>query len=620
MQNTWIRLLHPRLNEDGRSIRVDVQSTDLASSSDFSVVVLERTTIRRKEAVVFDNEDVFVASSLVASIRRQINRRLWVEELCINESIEESNKYVSLRPKVFAAAEDLNIGLDDIQNTSSPSLWRIVEFCGGLTDERLEQMSASAFINEISIIEALFNRPFWSDMARVQEFSVARRLSLSWGTETADWELIGPALWKIEQHCKSKQLPQPLWLKNLFCISDLRYRRVHWPNNWNSLTLDVLTWTRHFTTKDPRDRLFRLVGVCADVEALVSNLDYGDSEAKVLTDLTRVVIDEVGLRVLDLKTTSPAESIALPSWVPNWFILPSNQTTKDFLSFYMQYKADHNTLGSRATGNTDILTTPTAIKTSILCAGSVDGFTASPDVELPGTPSSTARNTTPDAPYSGFEEQRVVSALLAALEPAEPAHGAIFIDAATRREIGNPAAFQIHRRCLRHLFTHGSLADIEDGAYRQRLLRWLEANASLMVRGQALREWTRAEFHLHMSAPDFYYEPEPPEPAHFATWLRSVQSFFEGGSRLAATTLGEVIRVDGDLRIWDKVCWLKGQKRPWLLRQVDGGQEYRLVGPVRLLQGIYDATTKFRDGEELNERDWEYIKQRGLWVEDVDIV
>ena len=190
------------------------------------------------------------------------------------------------------------------------------------------------------------------------------------------------------------------------------------------------------------------------------------------------------------------------------------------------------------------------------------------------------------------------------------------------REIGNPSAFQITRKCFRHLCTRGSLAAVQDIQYRNLVSSWLETNASMMIRGQPLHEWSRASFNLHPSAPDFIFVPEKPQPEHFAVFLEALRDFFERGSRLFVTDTGEVGRLEGvEVNQWDKVCWIRGSKSSYLLRGIDGARGHTLVGPVQI-QKSYVSTppTRYAEDRELRDEDWRELKRRGYWTEETELV
>ncbi|KAI0123070.1 heterokaryon incompatibility protein-domain-containing protein [Xylariales sp. AK1849] len=72
-----------------------------------------------------------------------------------------------------------------------------------------------------------------------------------------------------------------------------------------------------YSASDPRDVVFGLLGICADVKSLGLHADYRKSVAEVYTEATRAFLAHSPEYRLDY-CTFPKDLPGLPSWVPDW--------------------------------------------------------------------------------------------------------------------------------------------------------------------------------------------------------------------------------------------------------------------------------------------------------------
>ena len=85
---------------------------------------------------------------------------------------------------------------------------------------------------------------------------------------------------------------------------------------------------------DPRDHVFALLGMSADVAQLGITPDYSKSAAEVFTETAIALIRQQGLKVLTWNNADFASShsrCSLPSWAPDWtrpFLTPFSKETR----------------------------------------------------------------------------------------------------------------------------------------------------------------------------------------------------------------------------------------------------------------------------------------------------
>ena len=85
-------------------------------------------------------------------------------------------------------------------------------------------------------------------------------------------------------------------------------------------TFFLLQQNRNLKASLPRDKIYSLLGVAADVDSLGIVPDYSRPDVEVFTNLARrLFLQEQDLRILEYVFDAPISSFGQwPSWVPNW--------------------------------------------------------------------------------------------------------------------------------------------------------------------------------------------------------------------------------------------------------------------------------------------------------------
>lgn len=115
------------------------------------------------------------------------------------------------------------------------------------------------------------------------------------------------------------------YLRNLLLISPLAsvgqllYLRARVKEKgYNSLPLlELLRMGRDFVCRDPRDKVYALLGLASDLDILRIEPNYSKPPAEVLTDTAlRILRTSSNLDLLN--SVDNSKEIKLPSWVPDW--------------------------------------------------------------------------------------------------------------------------------------------------------------------------------------------------------------------------------------------------------------------------------------------------------------
>ena len=305
-------------------LRFTLGNVSMAEAGNFVYLTLAVEESSETEVARINGEATVISGHLSRALQSLAAARecnVWVEEICVNQrSIEDRDQHIKLRPQLIRAARKVvcYTEIDKGSALSPEQLWQSVR----AVDESNTEEQERAFDN----LQSFFGRPVWSKMGLLQEIPMGHSSMLYKG-QFFDWTHLGSALWKLQTYRKATGEQKPeLWA--VFCINNMWYRRNSMSTSasstqrWETSTLDAVTWSAPLKTKDPRDRLFKLFGVCFDAEEMLRSPSYGKSIETVYTDFTKAIVDDFGLEVLRLVAGTRPGVVSyyhrLPSWVPDF--------------------------------------------------------------------------------------------------------------------------------------------------------------------------------------------------------------------------------------------------------------------------------------------------------------
>jgi hypothetical protein len=289
---------------------------------------------------------------------------LWIDALCIDQSdeIEKSEQLEQMR-QIYVQAlsviawlgpttDNSDVALHWIQQYGKRSLdlgigtkpelrlrylLEALEATGkGLVDARLKEFTEDlkedlsptnlGHADIITALSRLFKRPYWSRIWVVQELSSASRLTFMCGNSTVKDDHLNHALRLLRnfgqyRHLKRTHEPpiahSPGVSVNSIDTYDpinlMKFRRAA----VRSPLIHLMRSFRHFQATDPRDKVFALLGIGKDTEALGLHPDYRKSCQEVYSNLARRLIHNGYVELLSL-CEFPKQINGLPSWVHDW--------------------------------------------------------------------------------------------------------------------------------------------------------------------------------------------------------------------------------------------------------------------------------------------------------------
>ncbi|CAE7206224.1 hypothetical protein P3342_011437 [Pyrenophora teres f. teres] len=240
--------------------------------------------------------DLLVTSNCASALRRlrlaSNERMLWIDAICIDQAnTQERNHHVELIAKIYSSASQVLVylGEEDL-GFASQSLW--------LDSERRQ-----------SALKRLFSKRWVSRVWVIQEVALAQKVVMVTGEATCQMDASLMCRIRGRARAYGLQVPGPL----------------AWDPLVSAPTRDLLTllyMTRGCRSKDPRDKVYGLLGLVGERLQNLIAIDYSQSVEEVLTrTAAAIIICQEDLEVLAYASLSLGSRHAanrLPTWVPDW--------------------------------------------------------------------------------------------------------------------------------------------------------------------------------------------------------------------------------------------------------------------------------------------------------------
>ncbi|TVY15876.1 Heterokaryon incompatibility protein 6, OR allele [Lachnellula arida] len=275
---------------------------------------------------------------------------LWIDALCIDQSddvekgeqIEQMGQIYSEALSVITwlgpAADNSDVAMQWIQRYARHRrLLEKADLCGTESVEgkiqtfiedlkiQLSQDSAEQLMC-VAAVEQLLKRPYWSRVWVVQELVSTSNTLFVCGTEEVTEDALHHSLrllrnfrryhtLKVSQDTSASQSQRAsiISIDTQHPITLLKFRRATGPFP----LIYLMRSLRKFGATDPRDKVFALLGIAGDAEALGLHPDYRKSCEEVYTELALTLIRNGYHDPLSLSDSS-RHITGLPSWAPDW--------------------------------------------------------------------------------------------------------------------------------------------------------------------------------------------------------------------------------------------------------------------------------------------------------------
>ncbi|KAI2633889.1 heterokaryon incompatibility protein-domain-containing protein [Xylaria nigripes] len=332
-----IRLLRLLPLSSGDDMGCDIINHDLDNILE-EYEAVSYTWGETKEAVIRINGRPIRTSEKVLRMLQTLRdtwkpRLLWIDNICINQADATERSYqVSLMRHIYYRATNMIMWLDPSPETGvAIDLLLEISRSPGLTGlqgshiygRRDQQKRFSALVRFIE--NDYFNR-LWV----IQEIASARNIQVLCGEQVIEWENLSSVMKFMAKPEMLRHFQRTEEMGVVACNQDsLRHIGIILTTKAfvlsglsPSLTFALCTF-RSFKCKDPRDKVFGLLGLVRSPNDPLIRPDYSKSELEVYKDAAKYVLVTEGtsrkLPILAFTGVGQCRRLReLPSWVPDW--------------------------------------------------------------------------------------------------------------------------------------------------------------------------------------------------------------------------------------------------------------------------------------------------------------
>jgi len=246
------------------------------------------------------------------------DRRLWVDSICIDQSnVMERNHQVKNMIAIFRNAVRVLVFLGD----GDPELDRLLEY---MTNDVGGQLPRTT--DFISLFRCRWFHRVWV----LQEVAVAKSILVRYGNHQLIWEVLLQQGNLFTDIMASKRIPLMLPPVVSYALVQTNTGSRHLQDKSDLLAL--LRVSRNCSCKDPRDKVYAVMGLLKDESHLALSADYSAPVTSGWVFLQAAAWHISRIESLDiLSQVEGTSGITMPSWVPDW-------TRKSPSSLPAQYK------------------------------------------------------------------------------------------------------------------------------------------------------------------------------------------------------------------------------------------------------------------------------------------
>ena len=198
---------------------------------------------------------------------------VWIDAICINQNnVAERNQQVSIMADIYRSAESVYIWLGRGDEDTSYAIEHI-------RDCKPETEFDSTIFSEC--VEKLFKASHWTRRWVLQEFALAKKLVIAYGTQRTTWDQV---MDQVPRKTDTRVLLEQSTASQTF----RKFKEVRGASHRNDVSLlQLMEIFQHSRCADPRDKAFALRGIARDGQQLAVKYDesFGDLYFRILSIL-----------------------------------------------------------------------------------------------------------------------------------------------------------------------------------------------------------------------------------------------------------------------------------------------------------------------------------------------
>ena len=353
-----IRLIYFGESFERDSISITLQTLDLNSKPIFQALSYEWGSNQLSKSISCGGRKLLVTENLYqALLVIDKSSPLWVDAICINQAdVSERNAQVRLMSSIYGSASTVlaylgaGTGTDQFALAALTSYYNFIQ-----TSPMRRNFGETALNEEYDIVQKFFDEDdldwnkdslvwealralikcsYFQRMWIVQELTLAPQAICVCGTGSIDFDVLDEVIHSIWRSGHSPKLvtdaSADAGVAQVLNVGLLRSRAQQ--GLPNQLTMLLAVNCQRLAT-DPRDMVFALLDLSADIHSSIFLPDYGLEVEEVYKRLTLICLEgqkSYGILSLVSQNDDAVENCQLPSWVPRLDRKPQDVATRPF--------------------------------------------------------------------------------------------------------------------------------------------------------------------------------------------------------------------------------------------------------------------------------------------------
>lgn len=283
-----------------------------------------------------DHGDLQIRPNLAAALyqlrRKDRERVLWVDAVCINQPVdEERNHQVALMAEIYRSAAKVLVWLGTEDSDSSLALHTLDYLGAQMECSRADTMLRSPECQEPSWYRSAFQLPF----STTEWTAIHRLIERTWFERLWIWQEVHLANLRVTVHCGPDDVPFYNLRRALICLrekqklpsANLRARlefvdRLLRDRSGTDFP-GLLSVTRLHKATNPKDRIYGVLGLAEFASLHIASMikpDYNLSLEEIYRDAFVAYLTDSGLLTLLRDCNLEQRRMKGPTWVPDWSV------------------------------------------------------------------------------------------------------------------------------------------------------------------------------------------------------------------------------------------------------------------------------------------------------------
>jgi hypothetical protein len=175
--------------------------------------------------------------------------------------------------------------------------------------------------SEKQTLNELFGQPYWKRVWIIQELTVADKVTILYSGVQLSWTELSAVLTLPTQTTSNLNATSSGVEKVLNAQHLLHFRQKYQLDPRPISLLEAMEWSTRTLARDPRDKIFGLLGLCHDGFRFVPVPNYKQSLGTIIVEMSKAMMKLTkSLDLIVLKGTGVQEKAEsdLQSWIPDW--------------------------------------------------------------------------------------------------------------------------------------------------------------------------------------------------------------------------------------------------------------------------------------------------------------